>query len=112
MIDRERIVNILANRVMALDEYNEYLRTRDALKEDPELYKRVCDYQEANYKFQRQHGDIKSDQVAELMRMTEEFSHNKLAEDYLQAELGFCRLMQNIVRGVVDKLDFEIGFNI
>ena len=112
MLDRDKIVQILASGTKELNEYKEYVAARKAVEEIPELLERVNEYRMKNYTFQRSHGNVNSEVIEDLARLREELVREKAAREYLRAELAFCRSMQDIVTGVVKELDFELGFDL
>jgi cell fate (sporulation/competence/biofilm development) regulator YlbF (YheA/YmcA/DUF963 family) len=95
-------------------EYKYYLEMKEQLKSNPETEKAVHEYRRRNYNLQnnKEHLDL----FAEIDRFDEEFSEFRkkpFVEDYLAAELAFCRLIQYVNWEIMDKLDFDLGsFNI
>lgn len=51
------------------------------------------------------------DQADKLEREGIEFRKDPLVNEYLDAELGICRLFQRINWEIVQKIDFDLGFS-
>lgn len=89
-------------------EYREYALQRDKLKKQPELYKKVNEFRQKNYMIQnKEDPDNMMDRMDELDREYEEIRENPIAEDFLDAETDFCRMMQDINMLVTKELDFD-----
>ena len=112
MKETDRIVKILADKVRNLDEYKEYRRLTEALKEKPELYRKVCEYRRKVFLFQNRQDEVNTYEADALLREREFLNENPDVDRYLKAELAFCRKLQNFVNGVIREIDFELGFEL
>ena len=87
--------------------YQEYRRALDELKKDPDLKRRVDDFRQRNYNFQ-QSEDI---DLAEYDRFRTEVvgfrASEPRADAFFDAELAFCRMMQDMTYKITEALDFE-----
>ncbi len=88
--------------------YKKYYYQLGMLKKNPELFEKVNEFRHRNYEIQN------TSQVNELFeRMDafekeyEKFRENPIVDDFLRAELAFCRFMQEVNIYVTEKLDFE-----
>ena len=90
------------------EEYKHYQEIRAKVHEQPELEQRIHAFRKKNYEVQN-HGNerILYDQVDGLER---EFRKDPLVNEYLNAELGICRLFQRINWELVQSMDFDLGF--
>lgn len=90
------------------DTYKEYLYQREKVKRQPELYDRINEYRRKNYELQN---ESDSDDLFDRMEAFEqeymELRENPLVEDFLRAELAFCRMMQEINVVLTSEIDFE-----
>lgn len=88
--------------------YKEYQERLKRLKEYPDYYEKVNEFRLRNYEMQNA---TQVDDLFEKMdafeQEYEKFRENPLVEDFLQAELAFCRMMQTVDIAIMEKLDFE-----
>lgn len=97
-----------AQEVKRSEVYQEYERQLARIKEQPELYGKVNEFRQTNF-------DIQTNEAPEnMMERMEQFEReyswlreNALVEDFLQAELAFCRMMQEVDALIVEELDFQ-----
>lgn len=101
----------LADIILNSEEYQNYIRSREALKGDWELYQRVSDFRRQNFAMQLL-GD--SGRIYEDMdRLEQEFAPSRRdsrVSEFLQNELSLCKMMQNINEIIIKDLDFEVDF--
>ena len=94
--------------ILATTTYKEYALQRDKLLKQPELYERVKDFRIKNYIIQtRKEGDDLLNAMEDLQREFESVREIPLVEDFLAAELAFCRMMQELNHKVADALEFD-----
>lgn len=88
--------------------YREYDFQKEKLKRQPELFTMVEDFRQRNFALQRETpGEELLDKLDAFEREYEEFRANPLVDDFLRAELAFCRMMQEVNVFVTAELDFE-----
>lgn len=90
------------------DTYKEYLFQREKIKKQPELYEKVNEFRQRNFELQNEtdSGDL-LDRMEAFEREYAKFRENPLVEDFLRAELSFCRMMQDINTLLTSEIDFE-----
>ena len=101
----------LVQAILASEEYREYLECFAKIKEQPELYERVGDYRKRNFELQNM--DVNDNMFDEVMRFQMENSairKNALVNQFLKAELSFCRMLQGITRTISDNVELDIDF--
>ncbi|MCH5260613.1 MAG: YlbF family regulator [Lachnospiraceae bacterium] len=90
------------------DTYQEYLFQREKLKKQPELYDKVNEYRQKNFDLQNEtDGEDLFDRIEAFQREYAKFRENPMVEDFLRAELAFCRLMQDVNALLTAEIDFE-----
>ena len=93
--------------IKSSDIYKEYRSALEELKKDPALKRRVDDFRKRNYNFQ-QSEDI---DLAEYDRFRTEIvgfrASEPRADAFFDAELAFCRMMQDMTYKITEALDFE-----
>ena len=111
MSDKEIIeaARDFADKIMTSDTYREYLYQREKIKKQPELYDKVNEFRKRNFDLQN---ETDSEDMLERMeafeREYEKFRENPLVDDFLRAELAFCRLMQEVDLLLAEAIDFEL----
>ena len=80
-------VTELVNAIQDTNEYKRYQEAKNKLHANPELEQIVFAFRQKNYQIQ-----------------------NPVAEEFMTAELAFCRLLQKINFRLVGGLNFEVGF--
>lgn len=94
--------------ILESDTYKEYLLQREKIKTQPELYDKVNEYRQKNFDIQNESdGEELFDRMEAFEREYAKFRENPLVEDFLQAELAFCRMMQDVNVLLTSEIDFE-----
>ena len=110
MMDKEVLAGIdtLVNVIKNTNEYKEYQFQKEKVKRIPELKVRIDEFRKKNYQLQNSsQSDNLMEEVERFQRENENFLENPLVADFLQAELAFCRLMQNTNVLITEAIDFE-----
>lgn len=103
-----KAVDRLVEEIKKSDTYVEYDCQRDKLKKQPELFERVKEYRQRNFDLQNSmQGDDWFDRIDAFEREYEEFLAIPLVGDFLDAEVAFCRMMQEVNMRMTAELDFE-----
>ncbi len=98
-----------ADRIMASDTYKEYLYQREKIKRQPDLYDKVNEFRQRNFDLQNEtDSEELFDRMEAFEKEYEKFRENPLVDDFLRAELGFCRLMQEVDLLLAQAIDFEL----
>lgn len=88
--------------------YKKYYEQLDRLKKYPEQYKKVNEFRKRNFEIQN---TTQKDELFEKMDAFEEeferFREDPVVDDFLRAELAFCRMMQEINLYITEAVDFE-----
>ena len=107
----ENIRGDLAVFTEALKNSREYLEYRESAKEvenNPELKQKLSDYRLMNYNLQQEiDPGVVEQETEELERIYEELERNPVASRFLDAEMTFCRMMQDITLAIYASLDIE-----
>lgn len=97
-----------ADKIMESDTYKEYLFQREKIKKQPDLYEKVNEFRQRNFDLQNEaDGDELFDCVEAFEMEYEKFRENPFVDDFLRAELAFCRMMQEVYVLLAEKIDFE-----
>ncbi len=97
-----------AGTIMDSGTYREYLFQREKIKKQPDLYEKVNEFRQRNFDLQNEtESDELLDRVEAFELEYEKFRENPLVDDFLRAELAFCRLMQEVYVLLAEEIDFE-----
>lgn len=113
MMDRgiEDKARELKAAILNSEEYQNHQKYIQILREDPELYKRVNELRKKT--FILQNGNNQHEQKHRLEEAVSEFEllrKDGRVEDFLQHELDFCRLLQQVNRVIYDSIDLGVEF--
>lgn len=89
-------------------EYQEYVSRLEEIKQQEEIYTKVNEFRKKNYELQSSESSERLlELVDELERELAGLQELPLAEDFLVAELDFCRKMQEANALIAKELDFQ-----
>lgn len=86
--------------------YQSYARERDKVRQYPELKAQIDDFRRRNYELQASM-DTDFHKIDQFERDYEDFRENPLVDDFLAAELAFCRMIQRANLQVTAAIDFD-----
>ena len=108
-IQIEEATKKFAAYIQESDTYKEYWYQREKIKKQPELYDKVNEFRQKNFDLQN---EADSEELFDKMEAFEKeyakFRQNPMVEDFLRAELAFCRMMQDINVLLTSEIDFEL----
>jgi len=96
----------LVDAIKASEEYQDYLREREKVKRFPKLTEQIDAYRHFNFELQSS-DEVAFEKIDQMEQEYSDFRSEPMVEDFLQAELAFCRMMQKINRWITETLDFE-----
>ena len=106
MKNMEEALVVLIGAIKESEEYLEYTRAKEKVKEFPELKALIDEYRRRNYELQNDE-NIEFEKVEEFEKEYAGLWEEPLAADFLTAELAFCRMMQEVSLRITESLDFE-----
>ena len=106
MRNMEEAVQAFIHAIKSSEEYLDYTREKDKVKQFPELKAQIDEYRRRNYQMQSS-CDTAFEAIEQFEREYADFRGIPMVEDFLAAELAFCRLMQEVSLKVTESLDFE-----
>lgn len=107
-VQMEEAVKKFAAYIQQSDTYKEYWEQREKLKKQPELYDKVNEFRQRNFDIQNESdSEDLFDKMEAFEREYAKFRENPMVEDFLRAELAFCRMMQDINVLLTAEIDFE-----
>lgn len=104
----EEATKKFAAYIQETDTYKEYRYQRERIKKQPALYDKVNEFRQRNFDLQNESdSEDLFDRMEEFEREYAKFRENPMVEDFLRAELAFCRMMQDINVLLTAEIDFE-----
>lgn len=97
-----------AQEVKQSEVYQEYARQLARIKEEPELYEMVNEFRKRNFDIQNNEAPERlMERLEELDREYAWLREKAEVDEFLNAELKFCRMMQEIDALIIRELDFQ-----
>ena len=98
----------LAQAVKESEVYREYRRQSERVDNSGDMREKIDEYRVRNFELQNsvQTEDL-LDKLDDFEREYEKFREDPLVEEFLDAELAFCRMMQEIDVKLEEAMDFE-----
>jgi len=104
----EKATDELIEAIKESDIFLNYEMQKEKVQKQPELKQRINEFRQQNYMLQNSvEADKLFDQVDCFQKEYESFREIPLVNDFLNAELGFCRMMQEINARITEAVDFE-----
>lgn len=102
-------IDALLAAVQNSEEYQEFIKYKEILEQDPELLSRVNAFRANNFKLQNEaNRDELFRGTEQLNRESRELRRDPLVNAFLDAELALCKLMQKICRTLTEGIDLDI----
>ena len=95
----------LAQAVKESEVYREYRRQSERVDNAGDMREKIDEYRVRN--FELQNSVQTEDLLDKLDDFEREFREDPLVEEFLDAELAFCRMMQEIDVKLAEAMDFE-----
>lgn len=108
MVEVATALESLIEAIVESKEYREFQKQKEIMRERPALKQQIDEYRQRSFELQH------SEDTEDLLERTEKFAEqyedfrkNPLVEDFLNAELELCIMIQEINRCVVEAVEFE-----
>ncbi len=103
-----KIVMDFVRAIKGRQEYKDYKELLERIKEQPELYDKANAFRQKNFAIQSsESGERLLECMEELEKEFEEVRAIPLVDNFLAAELCFCKMMQEINELIWDEIDFQ-----
>lgn len=104
----ELALDSLIDQIKESVTYKEYHLQLERLKKEPEFYRQVNEFRQRNFELQNApQTDNLMERVEAFAAEYDAFRQNPLVDDFLRAELAFCRMIQNINLKIMEEMNFE-----
>jgi cell fate (sporulation/competence/biofilm development) regulator YlbF (YheA/YmcA/DUF963 family) len=109
MNEIDKNIEALIASIKISDVYEEYKKQEALLLQEPDLFKRVNQFRENNFRMQE---EANSENLFHIVDQVEQESSQlrKIPEvnAYLDAELALCKLMQRICRTLTEAVEMDV----
>ena len=96
------------NAIKQTDVFQNYQAAQQKVAEQPDLQKQIDDFRMKNYEMQQQYeGYELLEKSDEFTKQYAAFRENQVVDEFLSAELAFCRFMQNMDDILLNELNFH-----
>lgn len=102
----EQSLQVYIDKLLKSEEYQRYAEQKERVKAYPDLKKQIDEFRRRNFEMQHS-GDNLFERIEAFEREYSDFRDNPLVADFLEAELAFCRMMQDHYAEVMKAIDFE-----
>lgn len=102
-------VDSLIEAVREGEAYQRYLNCEEKLKAQPELRERIDEFRAAVFRLNNDEssGDL-YEKIDQFEKQYQDFRKDPVVNEYLEAELDMCKLMQRINRRIQGGVDIQI----
>ena len=102
-------IDALLAAIQNSEEYQEFVKYKEELEQDPELLERVNAFRGNNLRLQNEANRDELFRVTEqLNRESRELRKIPQVNAFLDAELALCKLMQKICKTLTEGIDLDI----
>ena len=102
----EQALQAYIDQLLETPEYKEYTLQKEKVKQYPELKAQIDEFRARNFEMQTSK-DMVFEMIEAFEREYRDFRENPLVNDFLAAELAFCRLIQRNNARITSAIDFE-----
>ena len=106
MNELDSAVSAYITAIKSTETYRNYAAERDKVRQYPELKAQIDDFRKRNYELQSNR-DTDFHKIDQFEKDYEDFRENPLVDDFLDAELAFCRMIQRANMQVTAAIDFD-----
>lgn len=104
----ENALESLITEIKSTDIYKEYRKQLENVESNAGLMEQIDEYRRKRAELQNSDNqDDMFEAIDRFERENEKFRENALVNAFLDAELGLCRMMQNINLRITEEIDFE-----
>lgn len=102
----EQALQAYIGTILESSEYKEYALQKERVKQYPELKAQIDEFRARNFEMQTSK-DMVFEKIEAFERKYKDFRENPLVNDFLAAELAFCRMLQRNNIRIMDAIHFE-----
>lgn len=105
-LDKE--IEIFVQKIKETNTYLNYEIQRDKIDRQPDLKRKLDDFRQRNFEMQNQEdAEDLFEKIDAFVEESEKIREHPLVDDFLAAELEFCRMMQEVYTTISERIGFE-----
>ncbi|MCR4740781.1 MAG: YlbF family regulator [Lachnospiraceae bacterium] len=97
----------LTDLLFKTQEYLDYLREKERVKGDVECINRIRRFRELTYEMQSIADDNRRNEKYRIEKECEELCTDKRVIDYMQAEVDFIRIYQEVIKRIINRIELD-----
>lgn len=101
-------LNALTDAMRNTIDYQSYLKLEAELDKDKDLKKRVDEFRIRNFSLQKEENVDLFDAVDDIDREFVELRKNPVVEEYLEAELSVCKMVQRVLSAIHHEVKIDV----
>ncbi len=101
-------LNALTDAMRNTIDYQSYLKLEAELDKDKDLKKRVDEFRLRNFSLQKEENVDLFDAVDDIDREFVELRKNPVVEEYLEAELSVCKMVQRVLNAIHHEVKIDV----
>lgn len=101
-------LNALTDVMRNTIDYQSYLKLEAELDKDKDLKKRVDEFRLRNFSLQKEENVDLFDAVDDIDREFVELRKNPVVEEYLEAELSVCKMVQRVLNAIHHEVKIDV----
>lgn len=101
-------LNALTDAMRNTIDYQSYLKLEAELDKDKDLKKRVDEFRIRNFSLQKEENVDLFDAVDDIDREFVELRKNPVVEEYLEAELCVCKMVQRVLNAIHHEVKIDV----
>ena len=101
-------LNALTDAMRNTIDYQSYLKQEAELDKDKDLKKRVDEFRIRNFSLQKEENVDLFDAVDDIDREFVELRKNPVVEEYLEAELSVCKMVQRVLNAIHHEVKIDV----
>ncbi|MGN0160709.1 MAG: YlbF family regulator [Lachnospiraceae bacterium] len=101
----------LAVAIVESEEYKIFIQCKEEIAKNPQLYQAVNELRKHNFALQNSSEEM--DMYDEVVKIYDKYAYirtNVVANRFLRSELSVCRMVQDVVRTMVENVDIGVDF--
>ncbi len=101
-------LNALTDAMRNTIDYQSYLKLEAELDKDKDLKKRVDEFRIRNFSLQKEENVDLFDAADDIDREFVELRKNPVVEEYLEAELSVCKMVQRVLNAIHHEVKIDV----
>ena len=104
----EQCTKNLGDAILNSREYQDFLKIRGKVAQDPELRRKINAFRKHNFEVQNSAEVLDMyDEIDKMYKEYEEFRKNILVDEFLKRELRVCRIIQQVNIELISAVDLD-----